>query len=61
MAYIRAGQYAVARPYLARALALTPPRVSYREPIAEQLRALDAYLAAADQAQSQAAAAASAP
>jgi len=61
MAYIRAGQYAVARPYLARALTLTPARISYREPIAEQLRALDAYLAAAEQAQTQAAAAASAP
>lgn len=61
LAYIRAGQYAVARPYWARALALTPAGVSYREPIAERLRALDAYLAAAEQAQSQAAAAASAP
>ncbi len=62
LAYIRAGQYAKARPYWARALALTPANMSYREPIAERLRMLDAYLAANDQAQAQqAAAAASAP
>lgn len=54
LAYIRAGQFAVARPYWARALALTPPNLSYHAQLAERLAALDAYLAAAEQAQTQA-------
>ncbi|GAA0300630.1 hypothetical protein GCM10009087_08060 [Sphingomonas oligophenolica] len=61
LAYIRAGEYAKARPYWARALALAPAGASYRQPIADRLTALDAYLAAAEQAQTQAAGAASAP
>ena len=61
LAYIDTGQYAVARPYLARALALTPPGLSYHDQIAALLKRLDAYLAAAEQAQTQAAAAAAAP
>ena len=57
-AYIDTGQYALARPYWARALALTPPDLSYRTQIAEQLKRLDAYLAEADRLQAQAAASA---
>ncbi|MEO8374289.1 MAG: hypothetical protein ABI471_03630 [Sphingomonas bacterium] len=55
-AYISSGQFAVARPYWARALALTPPGLSYRNQIADQLKQLDAYLATAEQADAQAAA-----
>ena len=60
LAYINSGQFAVARPYWARALALTPPGLSYRNQIADQLKQLDAYLAAAEQADAQAAAGAAA-
>jgi Flp pilus assembly protein TadD len=56
LAYINSGQFAVARPYWARALALTPPGLSYRNQIADQLKQLDAYLAAAERADAQAAA-----
>lgn len=45
LAYIRAGDFAAARPWWARALALTPTGVSYHRDIAERLQALDAYLA----------------
>lgn len=45
LAYIRAGDFAAARPLWARALALTPPSVSYHQDIAERLAVLDAYLA----------------
>jgi len=58
MAYINSGQLAEARPYWARALALTPPGLSYRSQIADQLQRLDGYLAMAERAQSQAAASA---
>jgi len=51
---------ALARPYWARALALTPPGLSYRSQIADQLQRLDGYLAMAERAQSQAAASAAA-
>jgi tetratricopeptide (TPR) repeat protein len=60
LAYINSGQPALARPYWARAVALTPPGLSYRNQIAEQLQRLDTYLAAAERAQSQAAASAAA-
>lgn len=56
LAYINSGQLALARPYWARALALTPPGLSYRNQIADQLKRLDDYMAAADRAQAQAAA-----
>lgn len=59
-AYIQSGQFALARPYWARALALTPPGLSYRTQIADQLKRLDDYLAAAERAQAQAAASAAA-
>ena len=58
MAYINSGQVAQARPYWARALALTPPGLSYRSQIADQLQRVDGYLAMAERAQSQAAASA---
>ena len=45
LAYVRAGQMAAARPYWARALALTPANASYRGEIAERLALLDSYLA----------------
>ena len=44
-AYVRAGQFAEARRYWARALALTPPGASYREEIALRLALLDRALA----------------
>jgi cytochrome c-type biogenesis protein CcmH len=47
LAYVRAGQLAAARPYWARALALTPPKAEYRMQIAKRLALLDAYLAQA--------------
>jgi len=56
LAYISSGQFAQARPYWARALALTPPGLSYRHQLAEQLQKLDAYLAAAERDQSPSAA-----
>jgi hypothetical protein len=45
-AYIRSGQLAEARPYWARALALTPKDAEYRDGIAKRLAALDVFLAA---------------
>jgi len=60
LAYINSGQLAQARPYWARALALTPPGLSYRSQLADQLQRLDTYLAAAERAQAQAAASAAA-
>lgn len=51
LAYIRAGEYAVARPYWAKALELTDPKQPYRKDIAAQLARLDAFLAMAAQAQ----------
>jgi cytochrome c-type biogenesis protein CcmH/NrfG len=55
LAYIQTGQFALARPYWARAVALTPPGLSYHAEIAGMLKKLDDYLAAADRAQAQAA------
>ena len=46
LAYVRAGDFASARAAWARALALTPARVSYRIDIAQRLALLDRYLAA---------------
>ena len=46
VALIQSGDFAAARPYWARALALTPPNVSYRAAIADRLAILDKYLAA---------------
>ncbi|MDB5695371.1 MAG: hypothetical protein JWN21_914 [Sphingomonas bacterium] len=45
LAHIRAGEFAAARPFWARALALTPEGVTYRREIAQRLAVLDAYLA----------------
>ncbi len=45
MAYIRAGQFREARPYWARALALSPAGTSYRGEIAVRLQLLDRLLA----------------
>ena len=45
MAYIRAGQFAAARPYWARAVALSPEGTSYRGEIALRLALLDRLLA----------------
>lgn len=56
LAYVRAGEFATARPYWAKALALTPPGLAWRAQIAARLNALDAYLRAAEQAQAQQAA-----
>ena len=44
LAYVRANDFAAARPLWARALALTPPGVSFRKDIAARLAVLDAYL-----------------
>lgn len=44
LAYVRAGDFAAARPYWKRALALTPASVSYREEIAVRYALLDRYL-----------------
>lgn len=46
VALIESGDFAGARPYWARALALTPKGLSYRPAIAERLAILDKYLAA---------------
>lgn len=46
LAYANAGQYAEARPFWARALALTPSGASYRPEIAGRLAALDEAIAA---------------
>jgi len=45
LSYLRSGEFAKARPYWARALALTPPGVSYRPQIAIRLALLDRFLA----------------
>lgn len=44
-AYVRAGEYAKARPYWARAVALSPPTAGYRAGIAARLVLLDACIA----------------
>lgn len=46
MAYVRAGQFDVARGYWAHALALSPAGTSYRSEIGLRLALLDRYLAA---------------
>ena len=48
LAYVRAGDFAKARPYWARALALTPADISYRGEIATRLALLDRFLAMQD-------------
>jgi cytochrome c-type biogenesis protein CcmH len=45
LAYANAGQFMEARPLWARALALTPPKASYRPEIAGRLAALDQAIA----------------
>ena len=47
LAYVRAGDFARARPLWARAVALTPTTVSYREELALRLMLLDRLLAEA--------------
>lgn len=54
LAYIRAGEYAVARPYWAKALELSPPQQPYRKEIEAQLARLDAFLTMAERGQLQA-------
>ncbi len=44
LAYVRAGQFADARPYWRRALALTPTGAPYHAPIVVRLALLEAYL-----------------
>lgn len=44
-AYVRAGEFAAARPYWARALAQTSPKAEYHDEIAKRLALLDGYLA----------------
>lgn len=48
LAYVRSGDFATARPYWAKALALTPPGISYRQDIAMRLMMLDRVLAMQD-------------
>jgi cytochrome c-type biogenesis protein CcmH/NrfG len=48
LAYVRAGNLEAAQPYWARALALTPRTISYRDDIAIRLALLDRVLATAD-------------
>ncbi len=48
LAYVRAGNLEAAQPYWARALALTPADISYREDIAIRLALLNRVLAAPD-------------
>lgn len=48
LAYVRAGEFATARPYWAKALALTPANISYRGEIVTRLELLDRLLAAQD-------------
>ncbi|WP_235527952.1 tetratricopeptide repeat protein [Sphingomonas sp. Leaf38] len=48
LAYVRAGEFAKARPYWARALTLTPADISYRGEIAARLTLLDRLLDAQD-------------
>lgn len=45
LAYVEAGDFRAARPYWARALALSPPGMSYRRDIALRLYALDLAIA----------------
>lgn len=45
LAHIRSGDFAAARPFWARALALAPGGVSYRKDLAIRLALLDQYLA----------------
>ena len=45
LAHVKAGDFAAARPLWARALALCPPNVSYRQDIAMRLALLDRFLA----------------
>ena len=47
LAYVETGQFAAARPFWARALALTPSSFSYRSEIEQRLALLDRYLAEA--------------
>ena len=47
LAYVRAGDFAAALPLWRRALALTPPGVSYRDDISRRLVLLEVYLAQA--------------
>ncbi len=51
LAYIRAGEYAVARPYWAKALELSEPKQPFRKEIEAQLARLDAFLAMAERSQ----------
>ena len=46
-AYVRAGEFAAAKPWWDRALRLTPPSASYRGEIARRVALLEQYLAAA--------------
>ncbi len=48
LAYVRAGEFAEARPFWARALDLTPGDASYRPEIAVRLMLLDRFLAVAN-------------
>ena len=48
LAHVRSGDFAKARPYWARALALTPADISYRGEIATRLALLDRFLAMQD-------------
>ncbi|WP_380787336.1 tetratricopeptide repeat protein [Sphingomonas sp. R86521] len=50
LAYVRAGNLEAAQPYWARALALTPPGISYRKDIAIRVALLDRVLATPDAA-----------
>lgn len=47
LAYARSGEFAVARPYWVRALALSPQGTSYRDDIGIRLFLLDRYIAEA--------------
>lgn len=51
LAYMRAGEFARARPYWARAVALTPKTVSYYQELAGRLTLLDRFLRAIEQQQ----------
>ena len=48
LAYIQAGEFATARPYWARAVALTPKTMPYYPELAGRLALLDRFLAAVD-------------
>ncbi|MEG3082565.1 tetratricopeptide repeat protein [Sphingomonas sp. PB2P12] len=50
LAYVRAGEFEKARPYWAKALALTPSDISYRGEITTRLALLDRFLAMQDMA-----------